>query len=198
MRRNHGLRQRIAQEAARIMTEDHVSDFHAAKLKAARRLGIHGERDMPRNREIEQALLEYRSLFQSDAEAEYLRHLRRTALQAMTLFRSFRPRLVGAVLKGTAGSHAAVGLHLFADAPEEVSFHLMERGIPYELDERRLRMRAGGEYQAFPLYRFMAGDVPMELTVFPSGTSGHAPISPVDGRPMRRAGRSEVEALLDE
>ena len=39
---------------------------------------------------------------------------------------------------------------------------------------------------------------PIEATVFPPEGIRQAPVSPVDGRPMRRASALEVEALLQE
>ena len=49
-------RYRLAREAARLMAESGVRDFHQAKLKAAERLGIHDDASLPRNREIEEHL----------------------------------------------------------------------------------------------------------------------------------------------
>jgi len=44
--------------------------------------------------------------------------------------------------------------------------------------------------------RFQIDDQPIEATVFPTDGIRQAPVSPVDGRPMRRANAFEVEALL--
>ena len=52
------MRQRLAVEAARIMAEEHISDFYKAKHKAAERLGAANTRNLPRNGEIEKALQE--------------------------------------------------------------------------------------------------------------------------------------------
>lgn len=195
--REEQTRQRIAEEAARIMATEGVRDFAAAKRKAVAHLGLSAERNLPGNREIESALVAYQRLFRADSQPRRLRELREAAKQAMGLFSDFRPRLVGPVLAGTADEHAPVNLHLFADTPEQVDLFLMERQIPYELDERILRMRSE-QQERFPLYRFMAGDVVVEMTVFPEKGLRQAPLSPVDGRPMERAPLSSVEALLRE
>ena len=52
--------------------------------------------------------------------------------------------------------------------------------------------------RAYPGVRFEIDDQPIEATVFPTDGIRQAPVSPVDGRPMRRANTLEVEALLDE
>ena len=56
--RTRERRQRLAHEAARLMAEGGIRDYHQAKLKAAQRLGIHDDASLPRNREIEDALRE--------------------------------------------------------------------------------------------------------------------------------------------
>lgn len=61
--RTRERRHRLAHEAARLMAEGGIRDFHQAKLKAASRLGIHDDASLPRNREIEDALREYQRLF---------------------------------------------------------------------------------------------------------------------------------------
>ncbi|HET7570166.1 MAG TPA: hypothetical protein VFK96_06235 [Gammaproteobacteria bacterium] len=189
-------RLRIAQEAARILAEEGVRDFLLAKRKATERLGMDPRsRNLPTNREIEDALAEHHRLFHADSHEQRLRELREAARRAMQLLAPFEPRLVGGVLSGLAAEHAPVQLHLFADTAEQVAIHLMERRIQYELEERRLK-QPRGEGQHYPQYCFMLGDVVIEATVFPYNAMRQAPASPVDGKPMRRARIEEVEDLL--
>jgi hypothetical protein len=196
MGRDQQMRLRIAQEAARLMTEDGVQDFYAAKRKAAQHLGAPDTRNMPRNQEVEAAMHEYQRLFLGDQQSNHLRALRQTAVQAMRFLDVFKPRLVGSVLSGTAGRHADINLHLFADTPEEVSLFLMENSIPFQHTHKRLRLDRES-WQDFPAYQFMAGEHPVELVVFTNEGRREAPRSPVDGRPMRRARLDEVKALLE-
>lgn len=179
------------------MVEGGVLDFALAKRKAAARFGVSDRRNLPSNQEIEQSVIAYQRLFHADSQPRRLRRLREAALQAMGMLKDFEPRLVGPVLTGTADVHSPVNLHLFADTPEEPGFFLSGRHIPYELGERALRMEANG-WKHYPLYRFIAGEIPMELTVFPTDGLRAAPLSPVDGRPMRRAAIAAVRALLEE
>lgn len=193
--RDQQMRTRIAQEAARLMSEEGIQDFYAAKRKAAQHLGAPDTRNMPRNQEVEAALQEYQRLFRGEQQTGHLRVLREAAVQAMRFLAGFRPRLVGSVLSGTAGRHADINLHLFADTPEEVSLFLMDNSIPFHPAQKRLRISREA-WQEFPAYEFMAGEQAVELVVFPSEGRREAPRSPVDGRPMRRARVEEVEALL--
>ena len=188
------MRERIVQEAARIMATEGVEDFSLAKRKAALHLGAPGTTNLPQNREIQAALHEYQRLFGGDRQQSALQALREAALAAMDFFAPFRPRLTGSVLDGTARPDSAVDLHCFADTPEDVVLFLMDQGIPFDTEERRLRF--DDEFVFVPMHRFMAGDTPVHLTVFSERGMRQPPRSPVDGRPMKRAGRGEVEALI--
>ncbi len=190
-------RVRIAQEAARIIREQGVRDYLVAKRKAAQRLAIFDRNALPSNTEIAEALGEQQRLFGGEAHEESLTGLRMAARQAMLLLQRFEPRLVGPVLEGTATAHSEVLLHVFADTPEAVALALMEHGVPYENAERRVRMR-DGRYVYLPVFRFTAGDTDVDATVFSMLGLREPPASPVDGRPMRRARLTEVEALLAE
>lgn len=189
------LRQMVATEAARIMVEQGSRDFGQAKRKAAARLRVDPRHSLPGNPEVELALEEYLRLFRADTQPGELRRRREAAVEAMRMFEAFRPRLVGPVLNGTADGFSAVNLHLFADAPEEVDQALMERGIPFDADLRTVRATTD-RTENLPLYRFVAGDITVEMTVFPPEGLRQAPLSPVDGRPMQRAAIDKVEALL--
>jgi hypothetical protein len=188
-------RARIAELAARIIAEEGIDSYSTAKRKAAERLGVKTPRELPDNREIEMALSQYQRLFQRDTQPEHLQQRREIACAAMDMFCEFSPRLVGPVLSGTAGQHSLVNLHLFTDAPEEVGFVLMDRAIPHQLGEKRLRQNSKLMVN-YPSFLFVAGGVTVELVVFPSKESRQAPLSPLDGKPMRRADLTTVKALL--
>jgi hypothetical protein len=194
MSRHDPLRQRVAQEAARLMVEQGIRDFSLAKRKAAERVGATLRQQLPENGEIEEALAEYLRIFYPESQPQRLRHLRETALRAMKLLERFEPRLVGPTLKGTVDQHSPVNLHLFALQPEEVSWFLLEQRIPHDTAERRY---PGKPQQHYPLFSFMAGDVQVELTVFPIDGLRQAPKSPVDGRPIKRASLESVRRLLE-
>ena len=189
------MRQAIAREAARLMIEHGHEDYGFAKRKAAERFGVTDLAVLPKNTEIEEALAEHQRLFVPEAHASELSAMRSTALEAMRLLAEFEPRLVGPLLSGTATAHNDITLHLFADTPETVAVSLIDRGIPHEFAERRLRT-SRDEVEAFPAVRFTAGEHEVDATIFPLDGIRQAPPGPVDGRPMRRATVAEVEGLL--
>ncbi len=189
-------RRQVAHEAARLMVEHGIRDYQLAKRKAAVRLGLGDSRDLPRNDEIEREREAYQRLFAGEERTRHLASLRRQALEAMRLLERFEPRLTGPVLNGTADRHSEVCLHLFSDPPEAVAMFLLDRRIAFDQGEARLRFRAGA-FERLPAFRFLAGEVQIELVVFSAWARRRPPLSPVDGRPMRRAKLAEVAALAE-
>lgn len=190
------MRIRLAQEAARILVESGGQDFLNAKRKAALRLGAVDTRNMPSNTEIEQALIEYQRLFRGSTQPQILHALRSEAVRAMGFFAEYNPKLVGPVLQGTADEHTPITLHIFAPTVEEVGLYLMRFQVPYKVHDKRLHL-SGDTHETYTSYRFIAGQFQMEVLVFKTGKPV-TPLSPVDGRPMRRASVAEVEALLQD
>ncbi|MDD2884792.1 MAG: hypothetical protein PHT48_07075 [Dechloromonas sp.] len=124
-----GRRATIAAAAARLIAEDGITDFHHAKKKAARQLGLPLHTPLPDNAEVEAELRAYRSLYDEEGHVELLDALRRSALDLLDLLADFRPYLTGSVLDGTAGEHSFIDLLLFADSAKEVEIFLLNRGI---------------------------------------------------------------------
>ena len=194
--RTRERRHRLANEAARLMAENGMRDYHQAKLKAAERLGIHDDASLPRNSEIEDALREYQRLFQRDG-AERLRLRREAALRALEFFAAFEPRLVGPVLDGTADARSPVALHLHSDDPDAVARFLEQHHIPAESRSRRIRLDRERS-DDYPVWLFSAEDLAIDLTVLPGPVLRQAPLSGVDERPMRRASAAQLRELLAE
>ena len=192
--RTRERRHRLAHEAARLMAEGGIRDFHQAKLKAAARLGIHDDASLPRNREIEDALREYQRLFQP-GNAAAIRQRREAALRAMAFFAGFDPRLVGPVLDGTADVRSPVALHLHDDDADAVPRFLEQHGVPAEARDRHLRLDREREGD-FPVWVFSAEDLAFDVTVLPRTVLRQAPLSSVDEKPMRRASATQLQQLL--
>ena len=198
-RRNNGTeraRQVIAQEAARIIVNHGVRDYRVAKQKAADRLGVTGRGSLPGNAEVEAAVAEHLQIFGGEAHEDRLRLMRVAALSAMELLASFTPRLVGPVLAGTADENSVVNLHVFADSPELVAMELEQIGVGYRPYERRLKSRRD-QVETFAGFEFNHGNNAIQATVFPVDGIRQAPMSPIDGKPMKRTDANGVQALLE-
>jgi hypothetical protein len=193
--RNDHLRRALAQEAARIMAEQGIRDFLFAKRKAAERYSITDSAVLPKNTEIEAALVEYQRLFGGEAHEDQLQAQRAVACELMQRLQSFKPRLVGPVLTGTATPHDPVLLHVFADRLESVTLELMEQHVPFELNERRVRYDTERVVQQ-PCVTLDFDGQNVELIVFGIDGIRQSPLSPVDAKPLRRADLATVESLL--
>jgi hypothetical protein len=179
------------------MAEESVNNFLIAKQKAAERLGVPASaRRLPDNREVEAALANYQRLFQGQAHASRLRRQREAALRAMEQLDIFHPRLAGPVLSGTATPHTPVSLHVNCDTAETMALWLHERGIPFKLGVRRLRV-GDAEYVDLPCYSFDIDEVSLEILVFVGKQERLQPRSPVNGKPMQRVAAGELRVLLE-
>ena len=191
-------RQLLAQEAARIIVDHGIRDYRVAKTKAAERLGFNSRGSLPANAEIERAVSEHLQLFRGESHTHLLLMLRLAALSAMDMLRPFSPRLVGPVLQGTADHSSAVNLHVFADSPESIALELHAHGYDCRPYERRLKISRGkgAKPESFAGYEFRLEHAAIQATVFPVDGIRQAPISPVDGKPMKRASRKAVGDLI--
>ena len=115
----------------------------------------------------------------------------------MQLLEKFNPRLVSAVLDGTAGKHSRIALHVFSDSSESVILDFIDNGIPFSQEQRQIRWH-DGKYRMVPLIVFELEGAAVELTIFAPLDLRQAPPSPIDGKPQRRATLSETECLLVE
>ncbi len=193
--RSREQRTRLAQEAARLIAEGGMRDYHQAKRKAAARLGIHDDTALPRNSEIDDALREYQRLFGGDDHQSGLRHKREAALAALVFFAVFQPRLVGPVLAGTADAHSPVQLHLHADDADAVARFLHDAGVPAEARSRRLRLDRERSAE-LPVWLFSADGIGMDAAVLPLDALRQSPLSAVDEKPMPRASAAQLRQLL--
>lgn len=198
-KRNNGserARQVLAQEAARIIVDHGIRDYRVAKQKAADRLGVNSRGALPGNAEIEAAVAEHLQIFGGDDHKDQLRLMRVAALSAMELLAGFSPRLVGPVLSGTADENSAVNLHVFSDSPEMVAMELEQVGVTYRPYERRLKSRRN-QVETYSGFEFHHSHSPIQATVFPVDGIRQAPMSPVDGKPMKRLDSDGVQELLE-
>lgn len=190
------MRERIAQLAARLMAADGVQDFALAKRKAARQLGADDTQNLPNNTEIEQALRNYHELYQRDEQRARVREMRQQALAAMRELALFDPHLTGPVLAGTAMRYSDISLMLFTDSPKEVELYLLNRNIPFKSGEKRFRF--GDKLRSVPVIMITGGEHEgVDAAIFSTADLRHAPRHVGDGRPVDKARRPEVEALLE-
>lgn len=202
---NAHIRQLIAQQAARMMAEDGVSDYGYAKKKAGRQLGVMENSMLPSNTEIEEELKLYNMLYLSEEQPENLRDLRVNALYTMQLLERFNPHLTGAVLDGTAGMLAETHIHLFADSVKDVEMFLLNQKIPFNVNEKSYRMmndgkrdKKGDQRKTVPVFTLETDKGFIKLSVFDIDDIRVATKRSADGSNADRLNTEGVKALLAE
>ncbi len=186
------MREQLAHQAAKLIAEAGIADFASAKRKAARQLGASDTQHLPSNREVEEALQSYRSLYQHDSHPDILYQLRTEALACMNLFATFNPYLTGSVLSGAAGENSDINLMLFSDDTKAVLLFLLKNKLDFEDGEWRVRL--GGREETVPSYT-LAGE---------SGTQIHLIVLPENARhsgsrhPDTHANIAAVAKMIEE
>lgn len=184
----------ICEEAARIMDEQGIRDYHMAKTKAARRLGLGNRVALPSNQEIESALHRRLRLFDGDGWSGRCRLAWDLAITTMEVFSSFEPRVVGGLLRGVVTEKTPVELHLFADTPEDVASCCTLNAIPYEAFDKRVRFRRE-RFSMIPAFRFAHSGVGVEALAFNRKDIREAPLCPVAGEPMQRVALARAREM---
>jgi len=180
----------IASAAARLMAEDGITDYHLAKRKAARQLGLTEHVALPDNAEVEAELRAYRTLYQGEEHVEMLAAMRHSALDLLELLADFNPYLTGSVLDGTAGEHSHIDILLFADSSKEVEIFLLNRGIDIEHAEpRNERVEA--------VLVMETDTVDANLVIMPPHLE-RVSLKHRDGRPRERIRADALQALISE
>lgn len=180
----------IASAAARLMAEDGITDYHLAKRKAARQLGLTEHVALPDNAEVEAELRAYRTLYQNEDHAEMLAAMRHSALDLLELLADFNPYLTGSVLDGTAGEHSRIDILLFADSAKEVEIFLLNRGIDIEhVEPRNERVEA--------VLVMETDTVDANLVIMPLHLE-RVSLKHRDGRPRERIRADALQALISE
>ena len=190
------LREQLAQEAARLIVDHGIHDYGQAKRKAAQRFGVRQAGALPSNAEVESSVIERQRIFAPDSHKYRLAAMRRLAADIMEFLADFEPRLVGAVLTGTVTDNAALELHVFTESPEAVLAELEAQGVSCRDYQRRYRFN-GQDMTIVPGFSFTREGERVYIIIFPEKGVRQAPLSPVDRRPMQRAARRRVLALLD-
>ena len=189
------LRRALAQEAARIMSEHGIRDFLTAKRKAAERFGVADGNVLPRNTEIEDALAEYHRLFGGD---EHARRWPRSATPRVARCSCSRNSIRGSSGRCSRHRHRTQR-HPAAPVRRTCRDHHLPAHGPRHRSRSRRAARALNADRVVALsgVHFEFDDHVVDATVFPVDGIRQAPVSPVDGKPMRRIDADELEVLLE-
>lgn len=128
--RDPKIRQAIAAEAARLMSQRKESDFRSARRKAARwfsRQRVAAE-DLPSFGEIQQELFALSGLFASERQTASLVEIRLAAREIVQLLSDFGPHLIGSAVTGPVLPGAEIEIELTEGTASEITAVLLDSG----------------------------------------------------------------------
>ena len=141
----------IAALAARWVVEEGL-EYGPAKRRAVKQLGLGGRVALPGNEVLEDAVLEYISVFCAETQPLELQALRRLALVWMDRLAVFRPYLGGAVWHGTATKNSDIYLQLFCDDCKSAEIALIDQKLSYV--SRTVTGFTGEQVEALSVHAF--------------------------------------------
>lgn len=160
------LKPEISAVAARMVVEEGL-EYGPAKRRAVKQLGLPSRTALPGNEEVEDAVVEYISLFCAETQPQELLALRRLALVWMERMAEFGPHLGGAVWHGTATRLSDIYIQLFCDDSKSAEISLIDRKVDYTA--RTVTGFHGEPVDALSVHAFCSGlneDVGVHLLIY--------------------------------
>jgi len=193
-----GLKAEIAAAAAYLIAEEGL-DYASAKRKAYTRVtGGRGHRvsheALPSNEDLEQAVRDYQSIFQSEHQPARCSTLRKKALELMRLLAEFSPMVTGAIVNGTAGEHSDIHLQCFVDNAKALGIFLLNQNI--KSDAASLPHNRKGQPPVEALVIQWMGELAV-IAVYPEVDARGARRPDATGR-LQRLDCAGLEALLQQ
>ena len=179
-----------------MIMEGFAETFGEAKDRAAAELGAATPDILPTNIEVHRALARELAFREGEVWRQRVWDMRREASAAMDAFAEFEPCLIGSVLYGTATRFCPIRLHGFCDEAEAMSRKLISLDQRYSLTEQSFRLHRSRE-AAYPCFLFAGKRYDIEFSVLPLVHRQQIPISPLDGKPYRRADRQRLQQIID-
>jgi len=203
MKKLSTLRYELAQEAARLMYEEGVSQYFNAKRMAAKRLlgkGVgkrlnYRPRDLPSNGEIQAALKRHIEFHEAERHFDRLFAMRIVAVETMEKLPDFRPRLIGSVSTGHVRDGSDIDLHVFTDDIEKLFVHLA--ALHWRFEHEEVAIYKGGKVQYFT-HVYLFNHFPIELSVYGEYDIRAMQRSSTDGKPIKRMKLKAVYQLLEQ
>ncbi len=188
------LRAEIAAAAARLVADEGL-DYAEAKQRGVREIVGNGpvpRNCLPKNEELEAALLEHLELFDPQ-HRQRLNRMRTVAIDWMQRLERFVPLATGAVWKGIATEFAIIHLQLFFDNGKELQYFLLDQHIEFESISVS-HFKGGGEVEA---YQFDWQDQSIVLSVYDhDDIKGALKVPSSSHAEIRRAERGTLVSLM--
>jgi predicted HD phosphohydrolase/predicted nucleotidyltransferase len=173
-----------------------VSEYYAAKQKAAKRLykGWIKPAHLPTNAEIREQVQMLARLHEGpELHTQRLLEMRIRAVWWMRRLTAFHPKLLGSVLTGNIREGSDIDLHVFAANPHSIGVELDDLRIHYEIERKRI---VKDDQQRVFTHIHIRDEYPVELTVYHPSYLGFRFRSSITNKAIERAGLSDLERLI--
>lgn len=127
------LREKVAEEAAKLLYHNIVEEYLDAKKLAAEQLGT---KILPKNMDVALKILKIALETEGEEYWKRLVSLRRIACNVMEKLSEFNPRLIGSVWRGIIKARSDVDIEIDCEDLDRVLSRVVESGLKIESVER--------------------------------------------------------------
>jgi predicted nucleotidyltransferase len=187
------VRCKVAREAATLLYFGSEKEYKQAKVKAAENLGVHV---LPTNLEVALELDHIAEENEGSSRPERLVHMRREALEIMTILKAYCPVLIGSVWRGTIRRGSDIDIAVYHDEPDEVVTLLRDAGLKILRTERVTVNKRGKTEGSFHIHAESSDNQSVEIVVRPAEEAGRKRTCEVFGDELKGLKLRELEKVL--
>lgn len=190
-------RELIAQETARLMLEGGIESLPRARAKALQRSGLPGYGPVvPTAAEVRRELETRLRLFTPGGCQHVRQRWCKAALEAMELLAPLVAVAGGAVAAGLPVPAAKVVLYTAAATPEDLAYHLLDRGVRFSFGH--LMVPWGQGEAMVSAYRLRGQPHETWVAVLPHTQWRHNTPLGEDGSTLPHMDRATLQAILEQ
>ena len=186
-------RQRVAQEAARLIYRGAADEYKQAKERAARNLGTN---IIPSNFEVAIELDLLVEMEEGQDRENLLKRMRDVALMMMHVLRGYSPILTGSVWRGTPRRGSDVDINIYANGHEAITYLLVSKGYKIEHSENVVASVRGRTIRSRHITIKIDDEIAVELIVRPTAEKEIVERCDIYGDPKRGLSLEELEKLM--
>ncbi len=186
-------RQRVAQEAARLIYRGAADEYKQAKERAAIDLGTN---IIPSNFEVAVELDLLAEMEEGRDREKLLKRMRDAALMVMHALQGYSPILTGSVWRGTARRGSDVDINVYADGHEAITSLLVSKCYKIECSENVVVSVRGRVIRSRHITIRIDDEIEVELIVRPAAEKGMVERCDIYGDPKHGLSLEALEKLM--
>ncbi len=180
-KRSPELRSAIANDVAKLISEQGYSHYNQALKKVAQRYQIKNQELLPDKQEIKIALQQYQQLFKPNNETLPIQ--RQITLNLITFLSPFKAQPTGLILDGSLGAHDVIQIFLKPEYTEQFLIWLLNQNIPYH-ESAAVFLFAKAKKKERPVIQIHYQGFDFDLIILDSAMHYEYPIDPMTTKRM--------------